>query len=415
MSKEPERESRAAQESAQPSLLAVNGGSSSLKFALYDLQSARAGSPGRIGRGSIERIGRSDARMSAQLAGEHEASVWSVTAPDLGATAELLIDWLEHTFGRERIRGVGFRVVHGGHNYHEPERVTPTLIAELRRIIPLDEDHLPGQIALIERFEKRLPDIPAVACFDTGFHHGMPRVATIVPIPRKFEAGGVARYGFHGLSYAFLMEEIARVAGTEAAAGRIIMAHLGSGASLAAVHGGRPIDTTMGLTPASGLVMSTRCGDIDPGLFLCLTRIVAGMTIEAFHRMVNHESGLLGVSETSSDVRDLLARRADDERAAEAIQLFCYQARKGIGALAAALGGLDLLVFSGGIGENSPEIRAETCAGLEFLGITLETARNRGNEPVITTPTSCTPVRVIRTDEESIIARDTARFVPLEE
>jgi acetate kinase len=246
-------------------------------------------------------------------------------------------------------------------------------------------------------------------------HHDKPRVAKIVPIPRTFEAAGVERYGFHGLSYAFLMEEIARVAGPAAATGRIIMAHLGSGASLAAVHDGRPIDTTMGLTPASGLVMSTRCGDIDPGLYLYLTRIVPGMSAEVFHRMVNHESGLLGVSQTSSDMRDLLARRVDDERAAEAVELFCYQAKKGIGALAAALGGLDLLVFSGGIGENSPEIRQETCAGLDFLGITLDPVRNRGNDPVITSDSSRTPVRVIRTDEESIIARDLARFVQLKE
>ena len=404
-----------AQDSGRPVLLAVNGGSSSLKFAVYDLESTWAGSPRRMGRGRIERIGQPDARMTAQLTGEQEAQVWGVTAPDLGAAAGLLIDWLERTTGRQQIAAVGFRVVHGGQSYHKPERVTPTLIAELRRIIPLDEDHLPGQIELIERFQEHLPGIPAVACFDTGFHHEMPRVARIVPIPRRFEAAGVKRYGFHGLSYAFLMEEIARVAGADAAAGRIIMAHLGSGASLAAVRGGCPVDTTMGLTPASGLVMSTRCGDIDPGLYLYLTRMVAGMSAEAFHRIVNHESGLLGVSETSSDIRKLLASRADDERAAEAVALFCYQAKKGIGALAAALGGLELLVFSGGIGENSPDIRAETCAGLEFLGIDIDPIRNRGNEPVISTEASRTPVRVIQTDEESMIARYTARFVPLKE
>jgi acetate kinase len=396
-------------------LLAVNGGSSSLKFALYDLESARAGSPRRMGGGRIECIGRPDARMSAQLGDEQQAHIRNVNAPDLGGAADVLIDWLEGSLGCETIAVVGFRIVHGGQSYREPERVTPTLIAELRRIIPLDEDHLPGQIALIERIQTRLAGVPAVACFDTGFHHEMPRVAKIVPIPRKFEAAGVERYGFHGLSYAFLMEEIARVAGADAVAGRIIMAHLGSGASLAAVRGGCPVDTTMGLTPASGLVMSTRCGDIDPGLFLYLTRMVAGMSAEVFHRIVNHESGLLGVSETSADIRDLLARRADDERAAEAVQLFCYQAKKGIGALAAALGGMDLLVFSGGIGENSPDIRAETCAGLDFLGITIDPVRNRGNEAVISTETSRTPVRVIQTDEESMIARYTSRFVSLKE
>ena len=261
--------------------------------------------------------------------------------------------------GCELIAGAGFRVVHGGPRYHRPEWVTAELVAELRRIIPLDVDHLPGQIALLERFRERLPALPQVACFDTSFHHKMPRVAKIVPIPRRFEAAGIRRYGFHGLSYAFLMEEIARVAGSVAANGRVILAHLGSGASMAAVRGGLPIDTTMGLTPSSGLVMSTRCGDIDPGLAWIMAE-ACGVQPEKYYRMVNHESGLLGVSETSRDMRDLLARRDHDIRAAEAVELFCYQARKWIGALAAALEGLDLLAFAGGIGENSPEVQ---CAG----------------------------------------------------
>ncbi len=399
-----------AAESARPCLITVNGGSSSLKFALYDLESARAGSPRRLLGGMIERIGLPDARMSVRRADGQEPSAWSVAAPDLAVAADLLIDWLDRAVGRERLAGVGFRVVHGGPSHHRPEPVTPALLAELRRIIPLDADHLPGQIALIERFQQKLPRLPAIACFDTGFHHDMPRVATIVPIPRRYEAAGIRRYGFHGLSYSFLVEEIARVAGQAAADGRIILAHLGSGASLAAVRGGRSIDTTMGLTPTSGLVMSTRTGDVDPCLSHYLAE-TAGVTAEAFHRMVNHESGLLGVSETSPDMRDLLARRESDPRAAEAVDLFCYHAKKAIGGFAAALGGLDLLVFSGGIGENSPVVRAEICEGLEFLGITLDHDRNGANDPVITTDASRTPVRVIRTDEESMIARASARVL----
>ena len=397
-----------AQDSGHPCLLTVNGGSSSLKFALYDFESSAAGSPRRTLGGMIDRVGLPDARMSVQRAGRSEVgSLERQCDRSSTAAADLLIDWLLQAVGCEMIAGVGFRVVHGGPRYHLPEVVTPELIAELRRIIPLDVDHLPGQIALLERFRERLPKLPQVACFDTGFHHAMPRVATIVPIPRRFEAAGIRRYGFHGLSYAFLMEEVARVAGPHVAGGRVILAHLGSGASLAAVRGGQSIDTTMGLTPSSGLVMSTRAGDIDPGLAWYLAES-CGVTAEAFYRMINHESGLLGVSETSRDMRDLLSKRDHDRRAAEAVALFCYQARKGIGALAAALGGLDLLVFSGGIGENSPEVRAVICEGLEFLGVTLDAEQNRASAPLITTEQSRTPVRVIRTDEESMIAKASA-------
>ena len=250
-----------------------------------------------------------------------------------------------------------------------------------------------------------------MACFDTAFHHDLPRVAQIIAIPRRYEAAGVRRYGFHGLSYAYLMEELARVAGPEAARGRVILAHLGSGASLAAVRDGRCIETTMGLTPTSGLVMGTRCGDIDPGLVRFLMR-AEGLTIDQFHDLVNHESGLLGVSETSADLRDLLARQDDDVRAAEAVELFCYRAKTWLGALAAALGGLDTLVFAGGIGENSPEARRRICDGLEFLGIALDERRNAANAPIISTEDGRVAVRVIPTDEESLIARAAAGFIP---
>jgi acetate kinase len=238
----------------------------------------------------------------------------------------------------------------------------------------------------------------------------MPRVAKLLPIPRRFDAKGIQRYGFHGLSYAYLMEELARVAGAEAIQGRVILAHLGNGASLAAVRKGKSIDTSMGFTPTAGLPMSTRSGDLDPGLAPYLER-TEQITTKQFYEMINHESGLLGVSETSSDMRDLLAREAADVRAAEAVSLFCYQAKKWLGAYAAALGGLDTLVFSAGIGENCPSIRARICEGLGFLGLELHEARNAENAAVISTDASRVAVRVMRTDEELMIARSVGRIL----
>ena len=320
-----------------------------------------------------------------------------------------MIERVEQDPGLSSIAAVGHRVVHGGDQFIEPTVVTSDVLDQLRRISPLDPEHLPGEIALIEAFGGAIHNVRQVACFDTGFHRTMPRPAQIVPIPRKYWRHGIRRYGFHGLSYAYLLEELARIAGTTESRGRVILAHLGSGASLAAVREGRCLDTTMGFTPASGLVMGTRCGDLDPSLNAFLAN-VEGMTTERFHRMVNQESGLLGVSETSADLRDLVARRETDLRAAEAIDLFCYRVKSGIGALAAVLGGLDTLVFSGGIGENSLEVRSRTCEGLEFLGIALDDWRNASGEPLISTDESPTRVRVIRTDEETMIARETIRL-----
>jgi acetate kinase len=388
-------------------ILTINGGSSSLKFALYE----RIDPSARLLSGRVDRIGLADARWVLAGSDSHRQEDRPVDAPDQKAAVRLLIDWLEHAVGFGEIAAVGHRVVHGGNRYYQPERVTADLIDDLRKISPYDPDHLPGEIELIEAFRSRDPDLVQVACFDTAFHHNMPRVAQIVPIPRRFEAAGVRRYGFHGLSYAYLMEELARVAGPEEARGRVILAHLGAGASVAAVHDGHSVDTTMGFTPASGLVMGTRTGDLDPGLVRFLSR-TEGMTADQFDSLVSHESGLLGVSETSSDVRDLLARQNVDVRAAEAIELFCYQAKKWIGALAAALSGLDTLVFSGGIGENAPEIRRRICAGLGFLGIALHEDRNTSSDLLISTDQGPVKVRVIRTDEALMIARDVVRLTP---
>ena len=390
---------------ADASILTINGGSSSIKFAVY-----QAGEPLQRGlHGTVDRIGMTGTNLASyDQAGDRKDSR-SLTASDHKSAAAFLIDWLEEQHGFASIRGVGHRVVHGM-QHTAPELVTQELLDELHRISPYDPDHLPREIELIETFRQQHPKLPQVACFDTAFHRTMPRVARLLPIPRRYDAKGVQRYGFHGLSYAYLMEELARLGDPAATTGLVILAHLGNGASMAAVRDGKSIDTSMGFTPTAGLVMSTRSGDLDPGLAPYLAR-TEHMTTKQFYEMVNHESGLLGVSETSSDMRDLLARQAHDIRAAEAVALFCYQAKKWIGAFAAALGGLDTLVFAGGIGENAPSVRARICEGLGFLGVELSEPRNAESESVISTDASAVTVRVIRTDEELMIARSVRRIL----
>jgi len=391
-----------------PVILTINGGSSSIKFALF----AADESLRRILEGAIERIGQPDATFRAK--GSNPADNFSrlVTAPDHTAAVDVLMEWVEKRAEDDALTAVGHRVVHGGPDYSEPQRITANMIAELRRLSPFDPEHLPEELLLTAGFHHRFPDLPQVACFDTAFHHDLPRVARVLPIPRRYEAQGVRRYGFHGLSYAFLMGELARVAGEVATQGRTILAHLGSGASLAAVRGGKSIDTSMSLTPAAGIPMGTRSGDLDPGLSWYLERTV-GLDAKGFNEMVNFQSGLLGVSEISSDMRVLLDREADDVRAAEAVALFCYQVKKCIGGFAAALGGLDTLVFAGGIGENAPAIRSRICDGLGFLGIEFDENQNAANGGVISSFASPAQVRVIRTDEERMIAEMTCRVLGL--
>ena len=386
-------------DSGRRCVLTINSGSSSIKFALFPFDSPRT----RLLSGKIERIGLPSPTVTIKD-GAKTSDKLPIAAPDHRAAGEFFIGWLEQNFGFSGLLGIGHRVVHGGADFTRSQRITPQLVAELHRLSPYDPEHLPSSIQLMELFEERHPQLPQVACFDTAFHRDMPRVARLLPLPRRFDAKGVQRFGFHGLSYAFLVEELERLAGPKAAKGRVVLAHLGNGASLAAVRDGKSIDTTMGFTPAAGVPMSTRSGDLDPGLVWYLAR-TEQMTAEQFHEMVHHQSGLLGVSELSPDMRDLLAREADDVRAAEAVALFCYQTKKWIGALAAALGGLDALVFAGGIGENAPEIRARICEGLEFLGVHLDEQRNQTNAPVISTDSSQATVRVIRTDEEVMIAK----------
>jgi acetate kinase len=288
--------------------------------------------------------------------------------------------------------------------------VTPALLAELRSLQPFDPEHLPLELELIEAIARAHPQLPQMVCFDTAFHRDMPRVAKQLALPRRFEQLGLQRYGFHGLSYTYLMEELARRNDPAVSTGRIILAHLGNGASMAAVLNGSSIDTSMGLTPGSGLMMGTRSGDIDPGLSGFLAR-TEQLTAKQQDHLLNHESGLLGVSQVSADVRDLLALESSDSRAAEALALFCYQARKCIGAYAAALGGLDALVFTGGIGENAPVIRERICADLAFLGIHIDATRNAANAEIISPAGARVRLRVIATDEELIIARACATLL----
>jgi acetate kinase len=383
-----------------PNILTINAGSSSIRFALF----ACTGRPIRVLDGKMERIGSPDVCLTVRSSGEAARQIDMDAAGGRGAV-DSLVEWLQGS-ALPAPDAVGHRVVHGM-LHTAPERVTAQLLAELRRITPYDPEHMPREIELIEALQRAYSKVPHVACFDTAFHRSMPGVATQLPIPRRYAQRGVQRYGFHGLSYTFLMQELTRIAGVAAGCGRVILAHLGSGASLAAVQGGRCIDTSMGFTPAAGLVMGTRSGDLDPGLMSFLAH-AESMNAEQFQTMVNHESGLLGVSETSGDVRDLLDRELEDVRAREALALFCYQAKKWIGSFAAVLGGVDTLVFAGGIGENAAPLRRRICDGLQFLGIEIDELKNQRNAPQISPDTGAVAVRVIHTDEEIIIADLTA-------
>ena len=384
---------------AKNRILTINGGSSSIKFAMFEA----AGSLNRILGGSIDQIGLSTPTLRVKGLSQEDNFARPVNAENHTVAVDILMDWIKERCGQDGLSAVGHRIVHGGPKYSKPQRITEEIVKELRKLSAFDPEHLPQEILLTEAFHRRLPDLPQIACFDTAFHHDLPCVARLLPIPRRYEAQGVRRYGFHGLSYEYLMKELARLAGSEAAQGRVVLAHLGNGASLAAVKHGKSMDTSMSFTPTAGVPMGTRSGDLDPGLFLYLSR-TDGIHPKQFNEMVNFKSGLLGISETSSDMRELLDRETQDVRAAEAVALFCYQVKKWIGASAAALGGLETLVFAGGIGENAPIVRARICEGLEFLGIQLEEKQNLSNAGLISTNASRVAVRVIHTDEEWMIA-----------
>lgn len=381
-------------------LLTVNAGSSSVKFMLFSAHDIVS----EVFQASVENIGQSKPRMVIN------GRTTSIDAPTHSVAAELLTDALLKEFSADGIIAIGHRIVHGGPSYYKPQLVTPRLLKDLQGLADFDPEHLPAQLALIDSLTQQFPGVPQVACFDTAFHHDLPTSARLLPIPRHFAEEGIRRYGFHGLSYEFIMTELQRVEGEAAANGKVIIAHLGSGASLAAVKDGRPVDTTMGMTPASGIPMSTRSGDLDPGLMLYLQR-TQGYTPAEFNHMVNFESGLLGMSETTADMKKLLEIEDHDERAKEAIEIFCYQVKKSIGGLTAALGGINTLVFTGGMGENAPKIRARICEGLEFLGIVLDPYQNEQDARLISSSTSQTGVHVIHTNEAVTIARQTSEVL----
>jgi acetate kinase len=358
-----------------PLILTLNAGSSSLKYALF-VEGARVASA------TVGSIGAE--------ATDHQAALTTA---------------LSALRGHGDLGAVGHRIVHGGPRFVAPVRIDEDVLTELRGLAPIAPDHLPAAIALIEAMRAHAPSVPQFACFDTAFHAGMPRVSQLLPIPRRYQAEGVRRYGFHGLSYQSVVATLG-----EAARGRMIMAHLGSGASLCAARDGRSIDTTMGFTPTGGIPMATRTGDLDPGvlLFLMRTGVASAPDLDD---LVNKRSGMLGVSGTSGDMQELLSREPTDPAAVDAVTLFCHCVRKAIGSMTAALDGLDTLVFAGGIGENAPAVRERICQGLTHLGIVLDAARNDAGQGVISTEASACTVRVVRTDEEAVIARETTTLL----
>ncbi|MGB3078440.1 MAG: acetate/propionate family kinase [Saprospiraceae bacterium] len=380
-------------------ILTINAGSSSIKFAVYEIGEMLR----PLLHGVMESIGTENTKLIYSRIQSDKKISTDIKLVSHNEAINILLDWLEKQDEFASVKIIGHRIVHGMH-HTQPQQITPPLLTELKKISAYDPEHLPGEIKLIEELGKRFPALVQVACFDTSFHTSMPLVAKMLSIPRRYFDMGIQRYGFHGLSYAYLMEELNRLGGNTAGNDKVILAHLGNGASLAAVRDGKCMDTSMGFTPTSGLPMSTRSGDLDPGVAWYLMN-AEKISPQQFSHLINDESGLLGISALSSDMRVLLENQATDHHAAEAIDMFCYQVKKWIGAYAAVLGGLDTLVFSGGIGERASEIRSRICEGLQFLGIELDERRNRNNEETISSDKSKVIIHVIKTNEELMIAR----------
>ncbi|MBM3162607.1 MAG: acetate/propionate family kinase [Chlorobi bacterium] len=387
-------------------ILAVNSGSSSIKFALCGPD----GGDVPLLEGTLERIGSGQARFAVTGGnGELLAEEPVVAAAGHETACAHVFSWLR-SHAPEEPDAIGHRIVHGGPYHTASEALTPELFDSIQALSPFAPEHLPGALHAVRRASVVFPDCPQVLCFDTAFHHTLPAAATTYPLPEFVRSQGVRRYGFHGLSYAWLLGELERREGNDAVQGRIILAHLGHGASMAAVRNGRSIETSMGFSPAGGLVMSTRSGDLDPGvLFFLLEQ--RGMSPSGLKEMVNRRSGLAGLSGKSGDMRDLLAASPHDPCSALAVELFCYQAKKYIGALSAVLGGLDMLVFTGGIGQHAPEVRRRICEEMEFLGISLDPAANDMNLEEISHRDGAVSVRVMKTNEELMIVRETRRVL----
>jgi acetate kinase len=386
----------------EQTILCLNGGSSSVKFAVYRISD---GGEERVFSGAIEAIGAEGGRAWLR-AGDKVLSDQSGSFPDHTEAVKTMFAALKAQ-GVTELAAAGHRIVHGGPKFTAPQRIDDRLKAALHELIPFAPLHLPSQVAMIDAVAAYFPDLPQVACFDTAFHSRMPEVAQRFALPGKLWEQGIKRYGFHGLSYEYVVGKLGTDLGQ-----RAVIAHLGNGASMVALRDGISIDTSMGMTPTGGFMMGTRSGDLDPGVLLHL--LGAGYSAEKLEALLNHEAGLLGVSGQSSEMRVLLEKRKTEPAAALAVQMFCYQARKFIGALSAALGGLDTLVFTGGIGEHAAEVRAEICSGLEYLGVALDGAANNRNAEVISAPDSGCVVRVVETDEDLMIARHT-RSVALQE
>jgi acetate kinase len=378
-------------------ILCLNCGSSSLKFALYRLTGTQET---RLAHGAVERIGLADGHLWLQGADDTEPVRDPREFPDHAAAVAAMFEAAAQG-GFPHPVAVGHRVVHGGPDHSSPERVEAPLLAELRRLVAFAPLHLPSAIQGIEAVTARFPGLPQVACFDTAFHRRMPELAQRFPLPHDLWDEGIRRYGFHGLSYEYIVASL----GT-AAQGRLMIAHLGNGASLAAVYNGRPLDTSMGFTPTGGIMMGTRSGDLDPGVIIHFMHD-RGYEASQLDALVNQQAGLLGVSGLSPDMKTLLEQRRREPGAALAVDLFCYQLRKYIGALTAVLGGLDTLVFTGGIGERAAPVRWEVCQGLAYLGIALDPQQNAVHAEVISTLESVCTVRVVPTNEDLMIARHT--------
>lgn len=380
-------------------ILCVNGGSSSLKIALYRFCD---GHEERILSGAAEEIGQPGARLWLRDSKNRALADSLQPLSDHAAASKALFSLLEKHSSSEPLSAAGHRLVHGGPFLFEPKLITSDLMAKLKDAIAFAPLHLPSQIALIEATRARYPNLPQVACFDTAFHHGLPEVARRFPLPRNFFDEGILRYGFHGLSYEYVAGDLGQQLGR-----RAIVAHLGNGASMVALKDGAPVDTSMGLTPTGGFMMSTRSGDLDPGILLALLR--GGITAEKLEALLDNQSGLRGVSGMSGDMKRLLEQRAANSNAALAIEMFCYQVRKWIGAYAAVLDGLDTLVFTGGIGEHAAEIREEICSGLRYLGIIMDRDRNSSGDAIVSSATSSCTVRVVHTNEDLMVARHTLK------
>jgi acetate kinase len=383
----------------EPAILCLNGGSSSLKFAVY-----RTVGPAeeRIFSGAVEAIGTAGGRAWLRSAGKM-LSEKNGAFPDHAEAVKTMFAGLREQ-GVKDLVAVGHRIVHGGPRFTSPQRVDDKLKDELRSLIPFAPLHLPSQLAMIDAVADHYPDLAQVACFDTAFHSRMPEIARRFALPQELWEQGIKRYGFHGLSYEFVVGKLEKEIGQ-----RAIIAHLGNGASMVALKDGLPVDTSMGLTPAGGFMMGTRSGDLDPGVLLYLMN--KGYSAERMEKLINHQAGLLGVSGQTSEMKVLLDKRQTDAASAMAVEIFCYQIRKFVGSFAAALGGLDTLVFTGGIGERAAAVREEICSGLQFLGIALDVAGNVRNAEVISVPGSRCVVRVVETDEDLMIARHARNII----